>query len=248
MADRGHTYRFVIDAWDTSRLPMARLAEYMSDLAGLFGNTECVHFDRLEAGSAVLVQHVDHQAVAAVRERLDLAKRHDAPREIAKPQAAINDRLAADMATGSIQEAGGAEILRFPGRDRTESTSFGPFREDCTFDGVLIRVGGKDDTVPVHLEDGGKIHRCNATRDMARQLAPHLFGPPLRVRGNGRWVRQHDGSWELLRFDVKDFECLDDRPLTAVVAQLQQTEGSGWPDIRDPATELSRLRDPDDVS
>ena len=121
MSEHSQTYRFIIDAWDTSRLPMARLAEYMSDLAGLFGNAECVHFDRLEAGSAVLVQHVDHQAVAAVRERLDLAKRHDAPPEVAKPQAAINDRLAADMATGSI-----------PGSQRRRDLALpwaGPIRE-----------------------------------------------------------------------------------------------------------------------
>ena len=237
------TYHFIIDAWEASRLPMARLAEYMTDLAGLFGHTESVHFDRLEAGSTVLVQHVERHADAGVRERLDAAQRHDVPDEIAKPVADIDQKLAADMATGSLQEAGGAEILRFPGRERPEMASFGPFRQDGTLDGVLIRVGGKDETVPVHLDDHGTIHRCNATREIARQLAPHLFGGPLRVHGNGRWERQHPGNWVLLRFDIRHFEPLDDKPLTEVVEQLQQTEGSGWRDISDPAAVLRRLRE-----
>lgn len=248
MSTDSHTYRFIIDAWDTSRLPMARLAEYMADLARLFGHTEAVHFDRLEIGSTVLVQHVERHAGAAVRERLDLAQGDDAPPEIARRRAAINDRLAADNATGSIQEVGGAEIIRFPGRERPAGTSFGPFRQDGTFDGVLIRVGGKDDTVPVHLDDRGTIHRLNATRDMAKQLAPRLYGAPLRVYGSGRWERQHDGSWVLRRFDIKGFDDLDDRPLTEVVEQLQRTEGSRWGDISDPAAELRRLREGGDAS
>lgn len=249
MSAHPHTYRFIIDAWDTSDLPMARLAEYMADLAGLFGHTESVHFDRLEAGSAVLVQHVEHEADAGVRERLDAAHRDDVTDEIAKALAAINQRLAVDKATGSLQGGDGAEILHFPGRERPEDASFGPFRQEGIIDGVLIRVGGRDDTVPVYLDDDGTIYRCNATRQVARQLAPHLFGAPLRVHGSGRWERKHDGNWVLMWFDIKHFEGLDNRPLTEVVEQLQQIEGSGWRVIGDPTAELRRLRDgPGDTS
>ena len=243
MTDHRHTYRFIIDAWVPSRLPMARLAEYMSDLAGLLGQHECVHFDRLETGSTVLVQHVEPVADAAVRARLDLAKADAPPDEVVKLFAAINRRLAEDKATGSLCRAGGAEVLRFPGRDRPTAASFGPFRQDCTFDGVLIRVGSRDDTVPVHLDDGGTIHKCNATREMARRLAPYLYGCPLRVHGSGRWERLSDGNWLLRQFDIKDFEKLDDRPLTEVVQQLRSVPGSRWRDFDDPAAELRRLRE-----
>lgn len=116
-------------------------------------------------------------------------------------------------------------------------------RQDGTIDGVLIRVGGKDEKVPVHLDDHGTIHRCNATREVARLLAPHLYGEPLRVHGSGRWERQPPANWVLLQFDITHFEPLDDRPLTEVVEQLQQTEGSGWREIGDPAAVLRRLRE-----
>ena len=49
-------------------------------------------------------------------------------------------------------------------------------------------------------------------------------------------------DWVLLQFDIRHFEPLDDRPLTEAVEQLQQTEGSGWRDISDPAAVLRRLR------
>ena len=222
---------------------MGRLAEYMAELARLFGEDEHVHFDRLEPGSTVLVQHVDQDAVEAVRERLSIAGDVHAPRDIAKPFRAIDRRLAEDGATASLWETNGTQILFFPGPERTQPPTFGPFRQDGVFDGTLIRVGGRDETVPVHLMDGDVIHSCNATREMARRLAPHLFSGTVRVIGNGRWKRDEEGQWILLRFDIKDFEVLDDRPLPEVVEQLREVQGSGWRHMDNPLAELQRLRE-----
>jgi len=72
--------------------------------------------------------------------------------------------------------------------------TFRAFSQPGVLDGVLIRVGGRDDTVPVHLRDGERIHLCHAARDMAKRLAVHLYGPVLRVQGNGRWKRDADGT------------------------------------------------------
>ena len=243
MTDPQHTYRFVIDAWDPRELPMGRLAEYMGDLSRLFGEGDHVHFDRLEPGSTVLVQHVDGQALDAVQERLAQAGSDNAPEELAKCYRVIDERLAEDDASGSLLESSGAEILRFPGHERPRPPMFGPFRQDGCFDGMLIRVGGKDDTVPVHLQDGDVIHRCNANRDMARRLAPHLYNGTIRVTGNGRWKRDAEGHWILVRFDIKDFEVLDDRSLPDLVRQLRSVPGSGWRNADDPLAELRRLRE-----
>ena len=243
MSDPQHTFRFVIDAWEPGEFPMARLAEYMAELARLFGEDEHVHFDRLEPGSTVLVQHVDGDAVSAVQERLSIAGDALAPEDIAKPYRAIDRRLAEDGATASLRETDGTEILFFPGPERAQPPTFGPFRQDGVFDGILIRVGGRDETVPVHLLDGDVLHRCNATREMARRLAPHLFSGTIRVVGNGRWKRNGEGQWILLRFDIKDFEVMDDRPLPEVVQQLREVQGSGWRHIDNPLAELQRLRE-----
>ena len=45
-----HEYRFVIDALSPDTLPMARLAEYMGELARLLGRPDQVHFERLGGG------------------------------------------------------------------------------------------------------------------------------------------------------------------------------------------------------
>ena len=128
------------------------------------------------------------------------------------------------------------------GRDKRPPQTFGPFKQQCAFDGVLIRVGDKGDTVPVHLQAGDAIHICNSTRDMARRLAPHLHQGTLRVWGEGRWEREADGHWNLIRFDISKFEQLDDAPIDAVVQRLRDVEGSGWRQLDDPLAEIQRLR------
>ena len=121
--------------------------------------------------------------------------------------------------------------------------TFGPFNERCSFDGMLIRVGGEDETVPVHLQAGDKkIHICNADRDMARRLAPHLCQGTLRVWGEGCWEREANGSWKLHSFNISEFKLLDDTPLGQAVEQLRAVEGSGWKKFDDPVAEIMRLR------
>ena len=67
MANQQTEYRFKIDAYSPETIPMARLAEYMSDLAVLFGNRENVHFVQLEPGSTTLLQRIEYEAVPKVK-------------------------------------------------------------------------------------------------------------------------------------------------------------------------------------
>ena len=243
MSDTQSTYHFVIDALTPESVPMARLAEYMADLADLFGHKEHVHFDRVAPGSLTLVQRVDGDHHDLIRARLDAAGAGvPVPDDAAKAIESLNKRLAQDDATGRLSDHSGAEVIPFPGRDLPHPRTFGPFTQRCSFDGMLIRVGGKDDTVPVHLQAGDKIHICNADRDMARRLAPHLYQGTLRVWGDGRWEREANGNWNLIRFNISEFDLLDDAPLSEVVERLRAVEGSGWKKFDDPIAEIMRLR------
>ena len=166
----------------------------------------------MESGSPVAVQHVEQDYGPLLRERLSVA---NSAKNIPDAMESLNRCLAQDDAPGRLRDDRGAEIIHFPGRDKPPPRTFDPFKQLCTFDGVLIRVGGKkDDTVPVHLQAGTTIHICNSTRDMARRLAPHLYQGTLRVWGEGLWERESNGHWKLIRFDISKFEQLDDRPLT----------------------------------
>ena len=235
-------YRFIIDAYSPGTLPMARLAEYMGELARLLGRLDQVHFVRLEEGSTVLVPSVDPEAAPDVKDRLHALRQDNPPDDAAKAFTTLNGYLADDNATGILQESGGAEVIRFPGREEPAPLTFGAFNQAGVLDGVLIRIGGRDDTVPAHLRDGDTIHLCNAAREMARRLAVHLYGPPLRVHGNGRWERDAGGGWVMKRFKITSFDELDDAPLGQVAQRLRGVEGSGWKEIEDPTAELRHLR------
>ena len=188
------------------------------------------------------VFRVGSDAVPDVTERLHVLRKGDPRDNAARAFTTLNRYLADDDARGILQESGGAEVNRSPGREEPAPATFGAFNLSGVLDGVLIRIGGRDDTVPAHLRYGDTIHLCNATREMAKRLAVHLYGPPLRVHGNGRWERDADGCWVMKRFSITSFDVLDDAPLAEVVRRLRDVEGSGWKEIEDPAAELRHLR------
>lgn len=232
-----------IDAYAPETMPMSRLAEYMADLAMLLGEKESVHFLRLDAGSTQLVHRIEPEAVPKVEERLRQVRTGDGPKEARRAAAEIDRRLAADNASGVLKEETGAEILPFLGIDRFVEPEFGPFNEPGSLDGVVIRVGGQRQKVPIHLETrtGFETH-CETTREIAKELGKLLFGPEIRCIGVGRWHRDGTGSWGMRNFTISQFSVLDDRPLSEVVSDLQAVQGNGWRELDDPWAELAEFR------
>ena len=238
---------FYIDAYSPETIPMAKLAEYLTDFAALLGRENAVHFLGLETGSTRLAARVEFEDVPKVRARLQEVWRGHAARDAARVFAQIDDRLANDNATGRIfvqdsEGAAEAELLSFPGRDRPRAQSYGPFTQEGSLDGVLISVGGKDETVPLRLQNGDVVHaNCETTRAIARELGRHLF-EPIRVHGSGRWMREGDGTWTLRGFRVHGFDILGKDSLRDSVAALRAVRGSGWKDMDSPLSELDDLR------
>ena len=73
-------YTFHIAGLTPETLPMARLADYLSDLAQLLGSKEHVHLARIEAGSIRLAVAVDQEVRPLVGPRVRSAARAKAPR------------------------------------------------------------------------------------------------------------------------------------------------------------------------
>ena len=232
-----------IDAYSPGTMPMARLAEYMADLATLLGEKSNVHFVRLRKGSTQIVHRVDREALPKVRERLRLVKTGTGPSEAQRAAGEIDNRLATDNASGALTESTGAEIIPFAGVKRFIEPEFGPFNEPGSLDGVVVRVGGRRKMVPIHLQTReGFEPNCYTTRDVAKDMAKYIFGPELRCSGVGRWYRDKTGQWEMRNFTIFNFAVLDARPLPEVVADLQAVEESGWRKVADPWAELADLR------
>ncbi len=224
-----HEYRLRIDVFNVESLPMSRLAEYMTELARLLGEQEHVHFARLEAGSAVLVSSIEGSAVPKVAERLRKIRDGNGPNDAMQAYKALDSLLAKDNAAATLTAESGTESITFPGRTRPKPVRYGPFREEGSLDGVVIRLGGRDESIPILLEDAeGAVYPCQTTVALSKQLALHYRGATVRVYGSGKWMREEDGRWTLQQFDISRFEVIDDSPLLDVVTRLRAVDGSEW--------------------
>ena len=238
---------FYIDAYSPETIPMAKLADYMADFAELLGKDNAVHFDSLAKGSTKIKARVEFEDVPKVRSRLADFERGLAPKDAVKLFAQIDKRLANDNAVGRIyiedeEEHPSPTLLAFPGRDRPKATTFGPFNQDGNLDGILISVGGKDETISIRLQNGPTTYaNCETTRDIARELGKHLF-EPIRIFGTGRWMRETSGAWTLVKFKLHRFEILGKASLRDTVTALRAVRGSGWATMDDPLLELDELR------
>lgn len=223
-------YVFRIDSFTPDTLPMARLAEYLGTLAKLLGHTEHTHFVRVDSGSARLVHKVDAVDAPKVETRLGGVRIGQAPREALAAKQALDDMLAKDNADGELIEvATGRVVVPFEGRNRPKRLTFPPFREDTTIEGQIVNIGGRDSTAHAILQDGDVYHaNVNMSRDIARDLAPLLYGPQVRLFGNGRFERQPDGFWKMLDFRVDRFEKLDDRVIADALARVRSLPGGGF--------------------
>ena len=226
-------YRFKIDGGYTpATLPMERLAEYMADLAQLLGEGEGVHFRAIEDGSAVLVSDVDQPAAPKVRDRVRAVRDGNGPKDAWQAFLKLDEKLRMDNAAGELQRSQGAVVLTFPGRTRAEPVPYGPFRQDGTIDGQVFRLGGKDETIHVHVRDAGKENTSLETSiALAQEIRHHILGPTLRFRGSGLWYRSGAGYWELRKFRIDSFEILNEAPLSDVIASLREVKGNRWSEV-----------------
>ena len=235
--------RFKIDgSFSPETIPMLRLAEYMEHLATLLGETTKVHFVGLEEGSTVIVHSVEQEAIPRVEERAANLRRGEALPEVMAAYRSINRKLRDDNAKALLSGDKMGEIIAFPGREKREPVTFGAFNQEGSLSGVVIRLGGTQEVVPVSLEAGETIYHCYAQRSIAKKLGEHIFTSELRVIGTGRWHRDEEGRWVLDRFTISDFEVLDDAPLSAVVSALRDVKGSEWEKLDDPWGVLRGIR------
>jgi hypothetical protein len=241
MPTRRELLEFVIDAYSPETLPMSRLAEYMAELATLLGEKEHVHFVELAPGSARLVHAVEYEASPKVRSRLHAARVGDGDPEARRALDTLDHMLRDDNASGELREPHGAKLLTFPGNTKQLDEEYGPFNEEGQLYGIPIMVGGKKRIVPVHIQDGETVHNCEASREVASDLAGCLFKSPVRAFGVGRHIRNADGQWEMRSFRISHFEKLDARPLAETIERLRGISRKIGLD-RDIVSKLTKLR------
>jgi hypothetical protein len=234
-------YRFEIDAFTPETIPLSRLAQYLSDLSRLMGESASVHLNRIERGSTAPIIRVDWEAEPKVRERIRAVKFGDGPPEAKKAYREINRKLLEDNANGSLFDPGKSKVIQFPGRDAANQLEFGPVKQSSVFQGIPIKIGGERDPVPLHLEDGESTHILSAPRRIAKAIAIHLFASVVRVEGKGRFLRDRTGDWQMIDFYVSDFDVLKDGDIRHNISRLRQIPAA-WKQDKDPLGKLAALR------
>ncbi|WP_201159895.1 hypothetical protein [Rhodoplanes elegans] len=224
-------FYFWIDAWTPSTIPMARLAEYMAQLATILGEANSVHFVKLKRGSTGLVHKVQPEAVQKVRERANAVRRGDAPRDALRAYEVVNKMLRDDNGVGALKEASSL-IIPFPGREHQEER-FSAIKERGTIDGEVLRVGGPHKWVPVLIEsEGGAMSGCWADRATAKLLAHRLF-ESVRLHGTGKWSRSSEGRWLLQEFVIESFEPLNTASLSEALEAVRASDAFNDTSISD---------------
>ena len=232
---------FEISEANPHKIPMTRLLEYLTELATVLGSRSEVHFLRVEDGSLPCYMEVEDAAEPVVISRARDVAKGEGTQEAQQAYRNLCAFLKDDEYSAELRSEIGDLIVDFP-LAPDERPIFGPFLEDGTLDGILINIGGTDDTVPVHLLSEGTRLKCNASVEMARRLGHYLLQKPIRVRGKGRWYRNAHGKWELHWFDILDFEELDDSSLPEVVSRLRAIRGNDLMSLTDPLEEMRKIR------
>jgi hypothetical protein len=235
-------FKLRITAYSPDTIPMNRLAEYMLQIAALMGGEYRVHFKGLKKGSTVLCVKVEQEDVPKVNERLARANRPDAPADVVRPFKALNDLLRADNARATLKH-GTAQIIKFPGCDTPLIRRIGPVKEAGQLEGVVISVGGKDNTKHIRMigHDDEEYKLTTRSLELAKDLGNNLFSP-VRVTGLGTWYRNENGQWDLDGFIVQSCEPLEDTSLIEAVAGLRDISGDEWKSLPDPLKTWRELR------
>ena len=234
-------YRLKIDAYTRETMPMKVLAEYLADMATLFGEEGCVHLIAVESSSTCPVVLVDWEAEPKVIDRITKARNREGPEDAVRAIDSINRRLEKDNGSADLLTPAKAKLIEFPGVKKEKPIIWPSINQAGTFYGIPIAVGGKSDPVPVHILDGNVEYFLLADRTKAKAIAAYLFTANLRISGHGRWRRLENSVWSLERFIIDAFEPIRLVSMDDTMAELRAIE-AGWKHLDDPLAMLDRVR------
>jgi hypothetical protein len=211
---------FVIPAYTPETMPLDRLLLYLQEIGEVVGVAHEMHLVRIEASSTKPVFKMPTPMANEARERASLVRRGDGTVRQRRAYNRIRQMVRRDGGKpASLKDRSGV-ILDFP--PEAEVAPMVGVRQPSSFDGVLLRVGGAGEYIPILMQglEGEIFSGFATTRALAKEIAPRIF-EPLRLHGLGSWDRSPDGEWKLTKMLVQTYETLADESLEEVVRQLR---------------------------
>lgn len=230
-----NTYTLRILGSAPNRLPMDRLALYLSQMAKLMGESSKVHFYGVVKGSAALKAWVETDAANKVSKRISRAVTQNnlADKDALKALENINKLLIEDKTRGELKDPSGAVIYPFSGGNKQDKPRELVIEEECSVSGQVIKIGGRDETIPLLLRNtDGTEYRCTVRGEqLAREISANYLGDPIEVSGKGKWRRTEDGKWTLENLNVTSWTSLSTDWDSAY--ELMKKLAGTWSDVPD---------------
>lgn len=226
-------------------LPLLDFGELAKRFAELLGSPGAVHFGALRTGSARIQAKVDEPAAVAVQMQLVEARSKG---QTMTKVVRIDEYLRAKGWHGEVRNRDGATLLAFPGAlNVTAPQEERVVQQVDSVVGKVIKIGGRDETVPMTLEtpEGEYIDVTIRGRELAKRLAHYLFGAEIRVHGLATWKRDSDGQWSCTGVLVDAFVELDGTPIVDLLERLSELPGNDWHKVGDPIAEWKKSRGED---
>jgi hypothetical protein len=236
-------YALILKGTIPSKLPMAKLAEYLRDWAGLLGEGNNPVFKGIVRGSVELRSKVEETRKTEAKVRLLQAKTQP-DSAAARYVESLNRAMLRDSLSGRVENQQGDVILELNQAKKRDVQPEYVIPDTGTLDGVVVSIGGIDDTVHVRIQEASGAVWSVALRDMqvARRFAACFRGDPIRVMVRGTWKRTADGLWEPHNLFADDFEELDGSSARSVMDALREIPGNGWSEMDDPVAFWKDLR------
>jgi len=241
---RSKIVTLVIQGVNIDNLSLEDIGAYLADFAELLGKDTDARYHSIKRGSLALKAKIPTEREIDVKNRGFQLRTGDAPEDAVRARERIARRMGINHAKRALLlDSTESKVIEIPVEQPLPAIAKVPsFVRAGALQGKVIRVGGKQDTVSVELQDvDGFVYLCRATRDVARKLAREMFEPTVRVHGAGKWSRDDDGTWRIDDFQIARFEVLDDTTLAETIKELR-TIPAPWKNFEDPHAELERLR------
>lgn len=250
MANRGDwDFALRIRGASPKTLPLADLADYLKEFAGLIGDAASPVFAGIVNGSAVLraKQREDHPTVT--KHRIQAAA-NDPVSAAGRSVQRLNQMLVKDRLSAVVLDRSEKVVIELEGfRKAVPETPTITVFDHGHLDGSVISVVGSDDTIHVRLADIGGIEHKVTVRDIevAQELAKRFRGSPVRIAVHGTWRRTDSGRWEPHQVYADSFEDLSNESIVQIFAPLKAMSESGWSKSEDPAGDWEAIRGLDDL-
>lgn len=234
--------RFHIHGTTPETCPLDTLLEYLKSLSTILGSKEHVHLVNISDGSLQALIGVEEEEYTGTKTRITDAAKGKSTREANNSYHTLTKDLERDSRSAELLDDETEELVQEFARKIKREQTFGPFWQQGSLYGYLKRLEGSDDTDHATLVYDNGSCKCEMGEAIGHRLAP-FYRSPVRVYGKGRWYRNADGKWELLRFVVDNFDPLDELTLVDAVRKLRAIPNNGLLKLDDPLGEMQKIRD-----